>query len=75
MTTDNRTPQPWHDAPLTAALSTICQVGENQEVQFKEAVPKQANDLAKSMASFATCNAETIYLGIDDKGQVVAYVG
>lgn len=56
-----------HDLPLDAALSN----GEGQEIEFIQEYPKQAHDLAKEIAAFATSNPGTIYLGVDDDGKVI----
>jgi predicted HTH transcriptional regulator len=45
--------------------------GESQRLEFKERFPEQARDLAEVIASFATSNAGTVYLGIDDHARVV----
>ena len=45
--------------------------GESQTVEFKEMIPETARKLAENIASFATSNDGTIYLGIDDSGKIV----
>jgi hypothetical protein len=45
--------------------------GEGQELEFKERFPEQARDLAESIASFATSNPGTIYIGVDDRGNII----
>jgi hypothetical protein len=45
--------------------------GEGQELEFKERFPEQARDLAESIASFATSKPGTIYIGVDNRGNIV----
>lgn len=45
--------------------------GETQTVEFKREFPKQASDLAKEIAAFATSNAGMILLGVEDDGEIV----
>lgn len=49
--------------------------GESQRVEFKEKIPDTVRELAEVIASFATSNAGTIYLGIDNSGNVVGIDG
>jgi len=42
--------------------------GESQTVEFKSQFPKNAVEMAKVIASFATSNAGRIFLGVNDKG-------
>jgi hypothetical protein len=49
--------------------------GESQSLEFKEEFPEQARDLAQVIASFATSNPGTIYIGVDDNAQVVGVEG
>lgn len=61
----------WVDAELSATLGRIVAAGETQSVEFKAQFPKQASDLGKEVAAFATTNAGTIILGIGDDGVVI----
>jgi hypothetical protein len=49
--------------------------GESQSLDFKEEFPEQARDLAQVIASFATSNLGTIYIGVDDHAKVVGVKG
>jgi len=49
--------------------------GESQRVEFKEKIPDTARDLAAVIASFATSNTGTIYIGVDDSGGIVGLDG
>lgn len=62
---------PWADADLSDALPALALAGETQAVEFKREFPKQISDLAKEIAGFATSNAGTIYVGVDDDGAIV----
>jgi hypothetical protein len=65
----------WIDAALSAQIDTLLQGGESQAVEFKAALPKQASELAKPIASFATSNDGLILLGVSDDGRVVGLPG
>ena len=45
--------------------------GESQTVEFKEGVPDSVRKLAENIASFATSNQGTVYLGIRNSGGIV----
>lgn len=60
----------WADPALSHELVRIAAAGESQQVEFKAAFPKQASDLAKEIAAFATSNDGTLYLGIADDGTI-----
>jgi hypothetical protein len=49
--------------------------GESQRVEFKEKIPDTVRELAKVIASFATSNTGTIYIGVDDLGNIVGLDG
>lgn len=49
--------------------------GESQRVEFKEKIPDTVKELAEVIASFATSNTGTIYIGVDDSGTVVGLDG
>ncbi len=61
----------WSNASLSRRLPRICDGGEGQAVEFKREFPRQADDLAKSIAAFSTSNAGTVLLGITDSGKLV----
>ena len=52
-------------------LPKIAAAGETQHVEFKASLPRQADDLAKEIAAFATSNMGTIFIGIEDDGTIV----
>ncbi len=53
-----RAPQlpPWADAEASRILPDLCGRGEGQTIEFKERLPSQAHDIAKSIAAFASTN-------------------
>lgn len=61
----------WADERLSSDLSVLRARGESQELEYKEAFPQQAQDLAKEIAAFATSNTGTILLGVSDCGDMV----
>lgn len=61
----------WADPVLSAELPRLAAMGETQDVEFKREMPKHLGDLAKEIAAFATSNAGTILLGIEDGGEIV----
>jgi hypothetical protein len=52
-------------------LDAHCNEGESQTIEFKEKVPDNIRELAKNIASFATSNQGTIYIGIDDSANII----
>lgn len=61
----------WVDASLTQDLPRLAAASETQTAEFKREFPKHAGDLAKEIAAFATSNAGTILLGVEDSGEIV----
>ena len=49
----------------------LCAQGEGQTLEYMREFPKQARELAKEIAAFATSNAGTILIGVDDEGACV----
>ena len=60
----------WADSNLSKELSVLRARGEGQEIEYMESFPKQAHDLAKEIAAFASCNAGTILIGVLDDGEL-----
>jgi ATP-dependent DNA helicase RecG len=52
-------------------LKQIIQQGEGYNLEFKQAIPSKASDLAKELCAFANASGGTILVGIDDKGGIV----
>jgi Putative DNA-binding domain len=61
--------------PRRIALDVALQIGEGQEIDFKERIPEQAHKLAKEFAGFGTSNPGTIFVGIANDGTVVGIDG
>ncbi len=61
----------WADTRLSGELAILRSRGEGQNLEFKREFPKQATDLAKEIAAFATSNQGTILLGVSDSGDLV----
>src|SRR5438874_2300834 len=57
--------------PRPVDLEAVLQDGEGQEIEFMAQFPRNAHDLAKEIAAFATSNAGTIFLGVADDGEIV----
>jgi ATP-dependent DNA helicase RecG len=60
--------EPWIDEEASRRLPILCAQGEGQTLEFMKSYPEQARDLAKEIAAFATSNAGTILLGVDNDG-------
>jgi ATP-dependent DNA helicase RecG len=65
----------WADSELTNDLPRLLRVGETQEVEFKEKLPKQSTDFACEIAAFAGTNNGMILLGVSDSGVIVGVEG
>ena len=60
----------WADQRLSEDLPRFRATGEGQTLEFKEAIPTQAHDLAKDVAAFATSGEGTILIGVADDGSL-----
>lgn len=65
---DSPQPDPWIDEEAFRQLPILCAQGEGQSLEYMQEFPKQVRDLAKEIAAFATSNAGTILIGVDDEG-------
>lgn len=61
----------WADAECSRDLPSLRKKGEGQYLEYMQAYPSQARDLAKEMAAFATAGGGLILIGIDDSGGLV----
>jgi ATP-dependent DNA helicase RecG len=61
----------WVDPAASRQLVIMCAQGEGQTIEFMQSFPEQAHELAKEIAAFATSNAGTILIGVDDEGACV----
>lgn len=61
----------WIDEEASRQLPMLCAQGEGQGLEYIQEFPTQARELAKEIAAFATSNAGTILLGVDDEGACV----
>lgn len=52
-------------------IKALIDRGEGQDSEFMASFPNQATDLGKEIAAFATSNAGTILLGVQDDGVVI----
>lgn len=62
--------EPWVDPLLSEALPRLAQRGEGETVEFKRELPKQARDLAKEIAAFASSGGGQLLLGVADDGSI-----
>ena len=53
------------------ALNRHIEMGESQDLEFKEDIPNNTKELANNAASFASCNEGIIYLGIDKNSNLL----
>jgi len=60
----------WADIDLSKELSVLRSRGESQEIEYMESFPKQAHDLAKEIAAFASSNSGTILVGVSNDGSL-----
>jgi ATP-dependent DNA helicase RecG len=65
----------WADENLSKELPTLRARGESQHLEYKTKLPTNMRDLAKEIAAFATSNAGTILIGVDDSGGLVGLEG
>lgn len=66
------TPIPsWADENTCKELPVLRARGESQNLEFMAQFPEQLHDLAREIAAFATSNAGTILVGVDDRGELV----
>jgi ATP-dependent DNA helicase RecG len=68
---ENPPMEPWIDEEASKQLKVMCAKGEGQTIEFMSSLPQQKHDLAKEIAAFATSNAGTILLGVDNEGTCV----
>lgn len=61
----------WADIDLSKDLSVLRSKGESQQIEYMESFPKQAHDLAKEIAAFASSNSGTILIGVSDDGGLI----
>jgi hypothetical protein len=62
---------PWAHSAASRRLLEQCAQGESQSLEFKERLPAQGHDIAKSIAAFASSNTGVLLYGISDDGRVV----
>jgi ATP-dependent DNA helicase RecG len=48
-------------------IRSIIEKGENEQVEFKERIPKDYKEFVESIVAFANKKGGTIFLGVDDK--------
>jgi hypothetical protein len=60
----------WADNNLSKELPVLRARGESQEIEYIEFFPKQAHDLGKEIAAFASSNPGTILIGVTDEGDL-----
>src|ERR1700720_2070176 len=61
----------WVDPEASRQLVIMCAQGEGQTIEFMRSFPEQAHELAREIAAFATSNAGTVLIGVDNKGSCV----
>jgi predicted HTH transcriptional regulator len=61
----------WADGNVSASLPNVRTAGEGPTVEFMLRFPEQAHDLAKEMAAFGTSGGGTIFLGINNNGELI----
>ncbi len=49
----------------------LFQQGESDTVEFKEAFPRSASDIAKEIAAFANNKGGLIFIGLSDSGDLI----
>jgi ATP-dependent DNA helicase RecG len=60
----------WIDQALSTRLPILRAQGEGQELEFKGELPKNAQELGREVAAFATSNAGLILVGVTDEGNL-----
>lgn len=61
----------WADVELSERLPKICEKGESESVEFKEAIPDQSQKLAKELAAIGSSGGGSLFIGIDDNCEIV----
>jgi len=52
-------------------LRALIKKGEGLQVEFKEAFPGNANDIAKEIVAFANTQGGTLLIGVKDNGEII----
>jgi ATP-dependent DNA helicase RecG len=60
---------------LLGRLREDIQKWEGQDLEFMQEFPDNVRELAKEITAFATSNAGTIYIGVDNDGKIVGAKG
>jgi ATP-dependent DNA helicase RecG len=71
---DQPTPS-WAEQGLSLDLTRLRSLGEGQDLEYMRMYPKDTGELAKEVAAFATSNAGTILLGVEDTGELTGLQG
>lgn len=61
----------WADAAISNRVPEICEKGESESVEFKEAIPDQSQKLAKELAALGSSGGGSLYIGINDNCEIV----
>jgi hypothetical protein len=61
--------------PRALDLLAVQKDGEGQELEFMVKCPDHPHDLAKEVAAFGSSNPGTIFLGVNDEGEIVGLDG
>lgn len=68
----NPTPAPdWADLEWSNELAVLRARGENQDLEYMEGFPRQASELGKEIAAFASSNQGMILIGVSNTGDLV----
>src|SRR5688572_19118429 len=54
-------------------LKKHIEMGESQDIEFKENIPNNSKELANNAASFASCNQGVIYLGVGKNSNILGF--
>lgn len=65
----------WADESLSGDLAVLRSRGEAQDLEYMESFPKNARELGKEVAAFASTNSGTIILGVTDTGELIGLDG
>lgn len=61
----------WSDSRLSTELPEIRAAGEGPKIEFKERFPEHVQRLAHELAAFGTSGGGTLFIGINDGGDLV----
>ena len=60
----------WARASLTELTAAAIKDGEGESIEFKVAITKDAEQISKEIAAFATSGGGSLFIGVEDNGHI-----